>query len=92
MPGWFCLLTVLLYLGLGTLTMCQLQEVPLIDGLLYTFSLLVTIGVTLDGDQGMLSILVTCVYILVGVAIMSMCAYCLSQDLTTFLTNLSDPS
>ena len=91
-PGWFCLLTILLYLMLGTLLMCHIHDVSLIDGLLYTFSLMVTIGVTLDSDTDLLSILLTCVYIILGVAIMSMCAYCLSQDLATFLRSLTTPS
>ena len=78
-PGWLCGAIVVLYLALGTLTMAQVHNVTIIDGLLYTFSLMVTIGVTLNGDTDILSVIVTCIYILVGVAIMSMCAYCLSQ-------------
>ena len=78
-PGWLCGAIVVLYLGLGTLTMAQVHNVTIIDGLLYTFSLMVTIGVTLNSDSDILSVIVTCIYILVGVAIMSMCAYCLSQ-------------
>ena len=78
-PGWVCLVIILLYLGLGTLTMAAMHEVSLVDGLVYTFSLLVTIGVTLNSDADLACVLVTSLYILVGVAIMAMCAYCLSQ-------------
>ena len=80
-PGWLCLVIILLYLGLGTITMAQVHGVSLVDGLVYTFSLLVTIGVTLNSDADLVSVLVTSLYILVGVAIMAMCAYCLSQVL-----------
>lgn len=78
-PCWVCLVIILLYLGLGTITMAQVHGVSLVDGLVYTFSLLVTIGVTLNSDADLVSVLVTSLYILVGVAIMAMCAYCLSQ-------------
>lgn len=78
-PGWVCLVIILLYLGLGTLTMAHMHGVSLVDGLVYTFSLLVTIGVTLNSEADLASVLVTSLYILVGVAIMAMCAYCLSQ-------------
>ena len=80
-PCWVCLVIILLYLGLGTITMAQVHGVSLVDGLVYTFSLLVTIGVTLKSDADLVSVLVTSLYILVGVAIMAMCAYCLSQVL-----------
>ena len=78
-PGWVCLVIILLYLGLGTVTMAQMHGVSLVDGLVYTFSLLVTIGVTLNSEADLASVLVTSLYILVGVAIMAMCAHCLSQ-------------
>ena len=80
-PGWVCLVIILLYLGLGTLTMAHMHGVSLVDGLVYTFSLLVTIGVTINSDADLASVLVTSLYILVGVAMMAMCAYCLSQVL-----------
>ena len=70
---------VLLYLILGTVTMSHVHDVSLVDGLLYTFSLLVTIGMTLDSDISIISVLTTSIYIILGVAIMSMCAYCLSK-------------
>ena len=78
-PGWLCLMIILSYLALGTVIMTQVHDVSMIDGLLYTFSLLVTIGVTLNSDTDIVCVLMTSVYILIGVAIMSMCAYCLSQ-------------
>ena len=80
-PAWLCLAIILLYLALGTLTMAHMHEVGLIDGLVYTFSLMVTIGVTLNSDADLVCVLVTSLYILVGVAIMAMCAHCLSQVL-----------
>ena len=80
-PGWLCLMIILSYLALGTVIMTQVHDVSMIDGLLYTFSLLVTIGVTLNSDTDIVCVLMTSVYILIGVAIMSMCAYCLSQVL-----------
>ena len=75
---------VLLYLILGTVTMSHVHDVSLVDGLLYTFSLLVTIGMTLDSDISIISVLTTSIYIILGVAIMSMCAYCLSKVLLEF--------
>ena len=82
--GWLCLMIVLLYLILGTVTMSHVHDVSLVDGLLYTFSLLVTIGMTLDSDISIISVLTTSIYIILGVAIMSMCAYCLSKVLLKF--------
>ena len=75
---------VLLYLILGTVTMSHVHDVSLVDGLLYTFSLLVTIGMTLDSDISIISVLTTSIYIILGVAIMSMCAYCLSKVFLKF--------
>ena len=88
-PGWVCLVIILLYLGLGTLTMAHMHGVSLVDGLVYTFSLLVTIGVTINSDADLASVLVTSLYILVGVAMMAMCAYCLSQVLALVIITKS---
>ena len=45
-----------------------MHGVSLVDGLVYTFSLLVTIGVTINSDADLASVLVTSLYILVGVS------------------------
>ena len=91
-PGWLCLVIILTYLALGTVIMSLIHRADMIDSLLYTFSLLVTIGVTLDSEASLLGVLVTSLYIILGVAIMSMCGFCLSRDLTRFLQSLSGPS
>ena len=88
MPAWICLLIILLYLGLGTLLMSSLHKAELVDSLFYTFSLLVTIGVTLDSETDLLCVVVTSVYIILGVAIMSMCGFCLSRDMASFLHSM----
>ena len=91
-PGWLCLMIILLYLGLGTVMMSLIHGANMVDSLLYTFSLLVTIGVTLDGQTSLLGVLATSLYIILGVALMSMCAFCLSRDLAGFLQSLAGPS
>ena len=83
---------ILAYLGLGTVIMSLIHGADIIDSLLYTFSLLVTIGVTLDSEVSLLGVLVTSLYIILGVALMSMCAFCLSRDLGRFLETLAGPS
>ena len=91
-PGWLCLMIILTYLGLGTVIMSMILGADMVDSLLYTFSLLVTIGVTLDSEVSLLGVLVTSLYIILGVALMSMCAFCLSRDLARFLQTLAGPS
>ena len=92
MPGWLCLLIILLYLALGTVMMSLLHGADMVDSLLYTFSLLVTIGVTLDSETSIPAVLATSLYIILGVALMSMCFFCLSSDLVRFLQSLAGPS
>ena len=91
-PGWLCLVIILAYLALGTVIMSLIHGADMIDSLLYTFSLLVTIGVTLDSEASLLGVLVTSLYIILGVALMSMCGFCLGRDLTKFLQSLSGTS
>ena len=71
MPGWLCLAILLLYLGMGSLVASQYYQVSLIDGLVHTFSLLLTIGMTLEAGRGAVSplcVLLTSLYILGGAA------------------------
>ena len=91
-PALVCLVILLLYLVLGTIVMSHLHQANMIDSLLYTFSLLVTIGVTLDSETDLLCVMVTSLYIILGVALVSMCGYCLSKDLTSFLQSMTRPS
>ena len=91
-PGWLCLMIILVYLALGTVIMSVIHRADMIDSLLYTFSLLVTIGVTLDSEASVLGVLVTSLYIILGVALMSMCGFCLSRDLAGFLQSVSSSS
>ena len=91
-PGWLCLMIILVYLALGTVTMSLIHRADMVDSLLYTFSLLVTIGVTLDSEASLVSVLATSLYIILGVALMSMCGFCLGRDLTRFLRTLTGPS
>ena len=72
--------------------MSLIHGADMIDSLLYTFSLLVTIGVTLDSEASLLGVLVTSLYIILGVALMSMCGFCLGRDLNKFLQSLSGTS
>ena len=91
-PAWVCLLILLVYLLCGTILMSHLHQADMIDSLLYTFSLLVTIGVTLDSDTDLLCVLLTSLYIILGAALVSMCGFCLSRDLASLLQCMTRPS
>ena len=103
-PLWICTVTVTAYLLLGSLWVSQYHQVHFIDGFHYCFSLLCTIGVTQldlqagggsgkgsgnDSSEDLLSTVITSLYILIGVALVAMCAQFLKQDIAGLLESLT---
>ena len=93
-PPWLLLAILLLYLGLGSAWVSSYHTVHPVDALHYCFSLLATIGVTRlplhteAREEDMLSVLFTSIYILVGVALVSMCLHSLQGGISTMVTSL----
>ena len=93
-PLWLCALLLIIYLLLGSVWVSQYHKVSFIDGLYYSFALLCTIGVALPGSphtstEDPLSIVMTSLYILTGVALMAMCVHLLHHDISSLLRSLS---
>ena len=102
-PLWICVIIVTSYLLLGSVWVSQYHQVTFIDGFHFCFSLLCTIGVTRldlkaaggprnsvnDSTEDVLSIVITSLYILIGVALVAMCAHFLKQDISTLLESLT---
>ena len=93
-PPWLLLIILLLYLCLGSAWVSSYHAVHPVDALHYCFSLLATIGVTRlplhteDREEDMLSVLFTSLYILVGVALVSMCLHSLQGGISSLVTSL----
>ena len=93
-PPWLLLVILLLYLGLGSAWVSSYHAVHPVDALHYCFSLLATIGVTRlplhteVREEDMLSVLFTSLYILVGMALVSMCLHSLQGGISSLVTSL----
>jgi hypothetical protein len=97
-PAWLCLVILLAYLGLGSAWVASYHSVHPVDAFHYCFSLLATIGVTRlhrrsaagqpEEPEDLLSVLVTSTYILVGVALVSMCLHFLQHGITALVSSL----
>ena len=92
-PVWMCGMIVMVYLLLGAAWVSQYHHVHFIDSFHYCFSLLSTIGVTRlynnYSSEDILSTIITSLYILIGVALVAMCANLVKQDFTAFLESIS---
>ena len=92
-PAWMCGMIVMVYLLLGAAWVSQYHHVHFIDSFHYCFSLLSTIGVTRlytnYSSEDILSTIITSLYILIGVALVAMCANLVKQDLTGFIESIS---
>jgi len=98
-PAWFCLLLLLTYLALGSIAVASYHRVSPVDAFHYCFSLLATIGVTrlkLGGGkeekEDVVWVLLTSVYILLGVALVSMCLHFLQASISSLVTSLGPVS
>ena len=94
-PPWLCLLLLLSYLLLGSIIVASYTSVAPVDALHYCFSLLATIGVTrLRKEEGedVVWVLLTSLYILLGVALVSMVLHLLQASISSLLSSLSTPA
>merc|ERR1719264_514984 len=98
-PAWFCLLLLLTYLALGSIAVASYHSVSPVDAFHYCFSLLATIGVTRlklgsgkEEKEDVVWVLLTSVYILLGVALVSMCLHFLQSSISSLVTSLGPVS
>ena len=94
-PPWLCLLLLLSYLLLGSIVVASYTSVAPVDALHYCFSLLATIGVTRlkrEEEEDVVWVLMTSLYILLGVALVSMVLHLLQASISSLLSSLSTPA
>ena len=98
-PLWICAVIVTAYLLLGSLWVSQYHQVHFIDGFHYCTIWVTHLDLQAGGGSGkgsgndssedLLSTVITSLYILIGVALVAMCAQFLKQDIAGLLESLT---